>query len=1419
MFSLVSLVGVCLAANELDVPTKGHFFAGDFSFSFTVKEGSLDARNKEDVLAVYYGEFCSQNLFSNGFVLRYDPATGGATLTAGRGCMNQVGSAARPEISGASEYVFHTGDSVTFRTPLKQGQTYTVTNKGADGKQTVTLSGADITPEKKSYNGNMNGGKAHTQMNSMFNAAYDSGRIRAITTNNLDRKDNGNYKGFRFCLSAAEKNARIRLQGLHGRKPAKMQLESLAIRMGNRFTDSPAMSAVLVDALTKKILGYSNRVNVQSEKIARIKFNSQTLDAGKTYAIYFSSKSEEELARLMGQVIPSDFYTDFRFSARSVGRSDVQAARTWGWINEDIDHICCNSEWAPAASMQLIQVEEPVAVYETDELSDNGVIWRIVSLSAFIGALLLLGFGIWRLRKCRKQQPLAESAPAGTLPRFLPYGMASGALLLVAGLCCLVEYFSPVAQLKRAGYTSNFAEVGLFRAATEGDESLLKNLINAGVNVQKSNPAGWSALHCAALGGHRECARMLKEATDWSNTGWSALHLAIVTGDETTAKRLIRRMGKSDVPMDSGHTSLHLAAALGYTNILRRVLQKEHVNPNMADAKGNTALHYAVMNGHADCVAKLLEYGNIQANRRNAQNQTPIHLAVQNGDPDCVQTLIMSGKCQLDVQDNQGNSLLHLAVQHAHPATLECLIKSGKINVNHLNQAGWSALTCAAGEGRTKCLKVLLQAPGINVNACGSGASSALQEACRTGMDDCVSLLLEVDGIDVNYAAGWKKKTALQLAARKGKVKNVNALLNHDGIDVNLADYEGFTPLHIAALKNRAAVVARLIEHEGIKLDAVDNAGRTPLLVALNECAADAAELLINAGSAQGDMMHAALIAAIDLKNTDIFELLLKKCTVDDCLVSKEYGHKYSRNRSSLLEYAVSGNYVDGVRLIMKKAGTQIKSFQDEDANNLLLLCARSGKAELVELVLDSELFDINATNCVGASPLRCAVTANSPDTVRMLLEQKGVDVNKANNDGNTALHKAAAKGYAECMKLLLDADGINVHVKNNAGETPMYWALREIHTDCCVQLHEAGARFGSGDSALTLAVLTGDDDKVRRLIGKGTGRKHPERIRNLTCLAVQLNQPGCLAALLKSEHADVNATFSNHAPLLYQAAERGYTDCVRILMGSEGIDPNVGPSDRYRRSPLAIAVKNGHEDCANLIIKHDKTVVNHAVIEEYVRSGNEEPLRKLFAERGYQALAWYAWTQILEDDAAELLSAVISHPQFETGKLPAMLEWTMRNQCARCLRVLLADKRCDTSSLPQAVEAVLRQDTQTLRELADGGYDFTAKDATYYCSLLRLAVRLNLTETVQTLLSIPGIDANSTADDYYGNSLLGDAAVRHHIDMVELLLRVPGIKVNAKNTHNRTAYDLVKDPSASDNERTRERKAACAELIQNAMK
>ncbi|MCJ1327021.1 hypothetical protein MMC10_003687 [Thelotrema lepadinum] len=227
--------------------------------------------------------------------------------------------------------------------------------------------------------------------------------------------------------------------------------------------------------------------------------------------------------------------------------------------------------------------------------------------------------------------------------------------------------------LLRAGADPNFreGENPLHEAASNGFESKVKLLLEYGGDLTQESSGGWNALcYCAqyddrhkhlypflleadipdpaartkylnkalqfaARKGNRELALATlsaKGVIDINNTdskGKTPLLLAIEAGHIETARLLIRKKPRQDIPDQDGRLPLLVAAEKGYDLTVRDLLRVSKM-PNVKSKDGDTALCLAAAKGHEKVVKVLLDCG-ADPEETNKFGDLPLDLAEEKG--------------------------------------------------------------------------------------------------------------------------------------------------------------------------------------------------------------------------------------------------------------------------------------------------------------------------------------------------------------------------------------------------------------------------------------------------------------------------------------------------------------------------------------------------------------------------------------------------------------------------------------------------------------------------------------------------------------------------------------------------------------------------------------------------------------------
>ncbi|XP_011645776.1 ankyrin repeat and SAM domain-containing protein 1A-like isoform X1 [Pogonomyrmex barbatus] len=196
-------------------------------------------------------------------------------------------------------------------------------------------------------------------------------------------------------------------------------------------------------------------------------------------------------------------------------------------------------------------------------------------------------------------------------------------------------------------------------------------------------------------------------------SGYSALHHAALNGHRDVVKLLLQYEASTNVVDAKGSSPLHLAAWAGDAEIVRLILNQGPSVPkvNLATKDNETALHCAAQYGHTEVVAQLLQYG-CDPSIRNSRGESALDLAAQYGRLETVELLVRTHPELIESLRNSSSSLifphtpLHLASRNGHRAVVEVLLAAG-VDVNTRTSAG-TAMHEAALCGKMEVVRALL---------------------------------------------------------------------------------------------------------------------------------------------------------------------------------------------------------------------------------------------------------------------------------------------------------------------------------------------------------------------------------------------------------------------------------------------------------------------------------------------------------------------------------------------------------------------------------------------------------------------------------------------------------------------------------------------------------------------------------------
>ena len=506
--------------------------------------------------------------------------------------------------------------------------------------------------------------------------------------------------------------------------------------------------------------------------------------------------------------------------------------------------------------------------------------------------------------------------------------------------------------------------------------------------------------------------------------GYTPIHRAIYNNDLATVNELLKNTNlninsKLDMSVNMngwylGEASpLILASYLGYTNIVKTLLD------NNADIRARDGVDGAM----------------------------PIHIASANGNNDIIEMLLSKDETIVNERDNKGNAPLHWAAMKDKSETIKFLAQKGA-DLEAKDVDGWTPLHYASAFASLQTVETLINL-GANRESKANDGSLALAYAQK---DEIKNYLGGNENIErgneentINNDNGEEDKTQAELLEEKNENSAENTPNNESASNENNATNEIATPEII--VNNKGELDVKQLE----------------LLVAIKNNDIIAVNNLIKEGvnpNFQDDDGYSPLHRAIENNNLDIVKALLSYNGIDkeiklpnDTTTADGW---YLGGDTPLLYSAYIGN--PQIVSALLDANCNIRARDDIDGAMAIHIAAANGNDEVVNLLLNKDKTLINEVDNNGEdTPLHWAIMKNSDSTVELLLSQ-GANPNQKNSSAQTPLHYAAMYKNMYAVNLLVEKYNVDKNLKDKDGKTALDLANENEYNDIIAYLGGAAS-------------------------------------------------------------------------------------------------------------------------------------------------------------------------------------------------------------------------------------------------------------------------------------------------------------------------------------------------------------------------
>ena len=292
----------------------------------------------------------------------------------------------------------------------------------------------------------------------------------------------------------------------------------------------------------------------------------------------------------------------------------------------------------------------------------------------------------------------------------------------------------------------------LVKAAANGDQAKVEELVTRADCCVNGVFAGHTALQAASQNGHLEVLRLLlRSGADLEledKDGDRAVHHAAF-GDEPGVMEVIASAGSDlNARNKRRQTALHIAVNKGHVGVVKMLLSLG-CHPSLQDSEGDTPLHDSISKKRDDMLALLLDHSaDIMLTNNNVmqcnvfrllimivtieQGFNALHHAALRGNPSAMRVLLskLPRPWIVDEKKDDGYTALHLASLNNHVEVAELLVHTGHANLDLQNVNLQTALHLAVERQHTSIVRLLVRAGG-NLNITDKDGDTSLHESLR----------------------------------------------------------------------------------------------------------------------------------------------------------------------------------------------------------------------------------------------------------------------------------------------------------------------------------------------------------------------------------------------------------------------------------------------------------------------------------------------------------------------------------------------------------------------------------------------------------------------------------------------------------------------------------------------------------------
>lgn len=445
----------------------------------------------------------------------------------------------------------------------------------------------------------------------------------------------------------------------------------------------------------------------------------------------------------------------------------------------------------------------------------------------------------------------------------------------------------------------------LFNAIRIADINTIRDLIDAGANINSLNNHGHTVLGEAVLKGNLQVILLLcnskVDVNAVDKTGLTALHMAAAQGNFEAIKILVDSGADINIKNSRGENPLEEAADSFSKNKVKII---KYLMPRY---KSVDNILFAAEIGANEAILKLLKKG-VDINQVDSQGKSPLILASEAGNIETVKLLLSHGAdLSIEAFRGQGNALIFAVREDKQK-----IVKLFLINKKTTSYDKAKGLIQATLSKNAVLVKMFLNSktdPNLKINGRSAyevsleypdekitklyierGYKLPLWAAIKVGHIDEVRRLL-ADGTNVNESRSPDGESNLDLAIRTKQIAMVELLIEYGAkLDSKNSTSNKNTPLHTAVDVSASNILQLLID-KGANLNITNFYERTPLVLAVVKYDLKNTELLLK-NNADFKILPESYASILDINKNKEMNELLRRFGASEGKITPDYHNK-----------------------------------------------------------------------------------------------------------------------------------------------------------------------------------------------------------------------------------------------------------------------------------------------------------------------------------------------------------------------------------------------------------------------------------------------------------------------------------------------------------------------------------------------